>query len=94
MNHTFRKHGSILFLVILIFSMSFMHPEIAEEKTTSSPLKKIRVGYLTYQGYQEGEGNAPKSGYGYEYLQQIAYYAGWEYEYVNGSNMSSSSPNC
>ncbi len=57
MNHTFRKHGSILFLVILIFSMSFMHPEIAEAKTTSSPLKKIRVGHLTYQGYQEGEGN-------------------------------------
>lgn len=85
MNHTFRKHGSILFLVILIFSMSFMHPQITEAKTTSSPLKKVRVGYLTYQGYQEGEGNAPKSGYGYEYLQQIAYYAGWEYEYVNGS---------
>ena len=26
--------------------MSFMHPEIAEAKTTSSPLKKIRVGHL------------------------------------------------
>lgn len=48
-------------------------------------LKKVRVGYLIYQGYQEGEGDEPKSGYGYEYLQQIAYYAGWEYKYVNGS---------
>ncbi|MDD5804867.1 MAG: transporter substrate-binding domain-containing protein [Clostridia bacterium] len=38
-----------------------------------------------YSGYQEGEGDSPKSGYGYEYLQQIAYYAGWEYEYVNGT---------
>lgn len=85
MNHTFRKNGSILFLVILFFSMSFMHPQTTEAKTTASPLKKVRVGYLTYPGYQEGEGNAPKSGYGYEYLQQIAYYAGWEYEYVNGS---------
>jgi len=55
------------------------------EGFTTDELKKVRVGYLIYQGYQEGEGDAPKSGYGYEYLQQIAYYAGWEYEYVNGS---------
>ena len=33
-------------------------------------LKKVRVGYLIYEGYQEGEGDQPKSGYGYEYLQQ------------------------
>lgn len=44
---------------------------------------------LIYPGYQEGEGDAPKSGYGYEYLQQIAYYAGGEYEYVNGINKGS-----
>lgn len=47
--------------------------------------KTVRVGYLLYDGYQEGEGDEPKSGYGYEYLQQIAYYANWKYEYVNGS---------
>ena len=48
------------------------------DDTPGQRLKKVRVGYLIYPGYQEGEGNAPKSGYGYEYLQQIAYYAGWE----------------
>ncbi|MGN0400449.1 MAG: transporter substrate-binding domain-containing protein, partial [Blautia sp.] len=30
-------------------------------------------------------GDEPKSGYGYEYLQQVAYFSGWKYEYVNGS---------
>ena len=55
---------------------------IAQEK---GEYEKVRVGQLIYPGYQEGEGDAPKSGYGYEYLQQVAYYAGWEYEYVNGS---------
>lgn len=58
--------------------------ENSETKTRKNSLKKVRVGYLIYPGYQEGEGDAPKTGYGYEYLQQIAYYAGWEYEYVNG----------
>lgn len=58
--------------------------EETEAKSKKGSLKKVRVGYLIYPGYQEGEGDAPKTGYGYEYLQQIAYYAGWEYEYVNG----------
>ena len=46
----------------------------------------LRVGFddegYFMQGATEG---APKSGYGYEYLQQIAYYGGWEYEYVYAS---------
>lgn len=70
-----------LFLAILLFFMPCFQTQAADQK----PLKHVRVGYLIYPGYQEGEGDAPKSGYGYEYLQQIAYYAGWEYEYVNGS---------
>lgn len=78
-----------MFLIIFLaaFLAAFLLPMAAvrAEETEQQPLKKVRAGYLIYQGYQEGEGDAPKSGYGYEYLQQIAYYAGWEYEYVNGS---------
>ena len=33
------------------------------DDTPGQRLKKVRVGYLIYPGYQEGEGNAPKSGY-------------------------------
>lgn len=47
-------------------------------------LKTVRVGYTIFGGYQEGGEGDPKSGYGYEYLQQIAYFAGWKYEYVYG----------
>ena len=46
--------------------------------------KTVKVGYVLYQGYQEGREGEPKSGYGYEYLQQLAYYANWRYEYVYG----------
>ena len=72
-------------LLLVLLALSFMSIRAAETQTGDQPLKKVRVGYLIYPGYQEGEGDQPKSGYGYEYLQQIAYYAGWEYEYVNGS---------
>lgn len=75
------RAGAILVAAILTVTILFVPAFAAEAK----PLRKVRVGYLIYQGYQEGEGDAPKSGYGYEYLQQIAYYAGWEYEYINGS---------
>lgn len=78
-----RKAGIFLAAVIAAFLMPLTAVRAAE--TEQKPLRKVRAAYLIYQGYQEGEGDAPKTGYGYEYLQQIAYYAGWEYEYVNGS---------
>lgn len=74
-----------LIMAFLLFLLPFPHALAADTEASASSLKKVRVGYLIYPGYQEGEGDAPKSGYGYEYLQQIAYYAGWDYEYVNGS---------
>lgn len=79
------KTGLLLGVIILLSILSFVEVRAEEQQTGDTSLRKVRVGYLLYQGYQEGEGDAPKSGYGYEYLQQIAYYAGWEYEYVNGS---------
>lgn len=92
-----RKRGTIrtgmfLIMAVLLFILPVIDSKAAQTKVTETKstevkgntLKKVRVGYLIYPGYQEGEGEAPKSGYGYEYLQQIAYYAGWEYEYVNG----------
>ena len=80
-----RRYTMLLLMVILIFTLLPVNIQAADTAAQNRALKKVRVGYLIYPGYQEGEGDAPKSGYGYEYLQQVAYYAGWQYEYVNGS---------
>lgn len=76
-----------LCLVVFTVLITFVNTQAAQTDTDTenASLRKVRVGYLIYPGYQEGKEDEPKSGYGYEYLQQIAYYAGWEYEYVNGS---------
>ena len=74
----------LLFLAVFL-SVGISAVYASEEKGKTEEEKTVRVGYLLYDGYQEGEGDEPKSGYGYEYLQQIAYYANWKYEYVNGS---------
>ena len=45
----------------------------------------VRVGYYQRKNFQEGTSDGtPKSGYAYEYLQQIASYTGWNYEYIYG----------
>ncbi len=62
----------MLILAVLLLAA----PSLSAQAADSQPLKTVRVGCLIYPGYQEGEGDAPKSGCGYEYLQQIACYAG------------------
>ncbi len=48
--------------------------------------KVVRVGYYLHKTYQEGGYGELKSGYGYEYLQMLRNYTGWEYEYVYASS--------
>ena len=60
--------------------------------TISSPLlafgaaeeKVVRVGWYE-SAFHRTDQFGRKSGYGYEYQQRIAIYAGWTYEYVEGS---------
>lgn len=82
MNKKVKKLIKISILSMMAFFLFFLS---GVNVHATDSLKEVRVGYLIYPGYQEGEDDAPKSGYGYEYLQQIAYYAGWKYEYVNGN---------
>lgn len=76
----------ILALILtLVFSLGVTVAQGAEERAADRHyLKSVKVGYLLFDGYQKGRDGEPKSGYGYEYLQKVAYYAGWRYEYVYG----------
>lgn len=49
--------------------------------------KKIRVGYSNYEGFWERDEHIKDgySGYAYDYLNEIAQYTGWEYEFVCGT---------
>ena len=46
--------------------------------------KTVRVGWYE-SAFHRTDSFGRKSGYGYEYQQRLAVYAGWEYEYVEGS---------
>ncbi len=62
-----------------------MEQDMEQNANQNANQKTVRVAYLLAEGYQEGAAGRPKSGFGYEYYQQIAYYSGWKYEYVYGN---------
>ena len=47
--------------------------------------KTVRIGYLGYEGFITQTIDGDYSGYGVEFLNEIASYTGWEYEYVYGT---------
>lgn len=53
-----------------------------QSKTTQD---KIKVGYFGYDGFIEKDENSDYFGYGVDYLNEIANYTNWEYEYVYAS---------
>ncbi len=67
---------SLVCALALLLSLALPAPARAQEAQT------VRVGYMLHEGYQEGGPGQVKSGYGYEYLQMLRNYTGWEYEYV------------
>ena len=76
---------AFLLLTVLCFLITALTPSDAQAEASSNQPKKVKSGYVIYKGFQEGRGDEPKSGYGYEYLQQLAYYANWQYDYVYGN---------
>ncbi len=54
--------------------------------------ERVKVGYMLMDNFEEEEiavqGDKEivvRSGYGYDYLQMVRNYTGWEYEYINGT---------
>lgn len=75
------KYIVLTFLITFLFIMSKCN--VFAEETDDTV---VRVGYYENENFQEGASeDAVKSGYAYEYLQKIATYNGWRYEYVYGS---------
>lgn len=79
-NHTIRYQKPAVFF--LLFAMLIQFTGLFPVSVQAADDKVVRVGYFAFEGYhnQDEEGN--KSGYGYEYLQQMARYTGWTYEYT------------
>lgn len=68
---------SCLFFILGGFSFAQAAPE-TDDRT-------IKVGYYDYQNFLNVDGNGHYSGYIYEYLNAIAEYTGWKYQFIYGT---------
>ena len=48
----------------------------------SLPRRTIRVGFFAFEGYHMLSDHDVRSGYGYDFLQLLARYTNWKYEYI------------
>ena len=75
----FLQFFTVAAFCLLFFVLSF--PVNAEPKKEDEPDKIIRIGYSDYAGFIEAVDGTYR-GYGVEYLNEVAEYTGWKYEYV------------
>ena len=79
MKKTVKRTVSYFILFLLLFSAAPLCVRAAADES-----RMVRVGWYNSDHFQEGSGADQKSGYSYEYLQNVSNYTGWEYEYVSG----------
>lgn len=80
-----KARGFHLLLSICISVMLFGTFADAAEMEKVEEKNTIRVGYYEKDGYFEKQSNGELYGFGKEYLETIAAYTGWEYEFIEGS---------
>ncbi|MDD4851046.1 MAG: transporter substrate-binding domain-containing protein [Gemmiger sp.] len=68
-------------VVLALFMAVLLSPYALAEGDTPAPTV-IRVGYINYGGFIEQDKEGNYFGYGVEYLEKIAQYTGWQYEFV------------
>ena len=64
--------------IAALLCAALVGPAVAEE----SGIRIVRVGFFQSEGYHEQGQDGRLSGYGYEYLQNLRKYIGWDFEYV------------
>lgn len=74
----------LLSAVALFLAILLLAPLGALAQPAPTP-KRVRVGYFAFNSFHNTDDQGQRSGYGYEYLQEIAKYTDWEYEYVSGT---------
>ncbi len=71
---------SVLFLLGMVFTLGTARRVFAAEEG-----KTIRIAYFGNDGFIEENEDGSFSGYGVDYLNEIAKYTGWNYEFVHGT---------
>ena len=75
-----RKAKNAVAVILFFACMISLFPLPASAAAGSS--RTIRVGFFAFDGYHIQDKDGNRSGYGYDFLQLLARYGDWTYEYV------------
>jgi ABC-type amino acid transport substrate-binding protein len=70
------------FLALLILGLIIIANIVGTRVFAAHTQENIKVGFFLFPGYHIVDERGRKSGYGYEYLQYLRQYTGWNYTYV------------
>lgn len=74
---------AVLFLIfVCCLTPAAAYAEVISPEDSTPAVKVVRVAFPQMNGLSEVDEEGNYSGYTYEYLQEIAQYTGWEYEFV------------
>ncbi len=71
-------------LCIVLFLLCFSKIQVLGKEEVKEK-EVIRIGYVGYEGFLTQDIDGNYVGYGIEFLEEIATYTGWEYEFVYGT---------
>lgn len=69
-------------MLVIVWLLIGFFTETAAAAEKSDEGRTVRIGYIGYDGFITETADGSYKGYGVEYLEKIAEYTGWEYEYV------------
>lgn len=72
-------------IIIMALSLILCLLPISISSSAQPADNHVKVGYFNYDGFTMPDGDGGIEGYGADYLEEIASYTGWTYEYVPGS---------
>jgi signal transduction histidine kinase/ABC-type amino acid transport substrate-binding protein len=72
---------SVIFVLLFVFCANNVSVCVYGADGNSKA-KIIKVGFFEFPGYHEQDENGVRSGFGYDILQELCPYTGWEYEYI------------
>lgn len=76
-------------LTAVLAALCLIGPAATEHVDAREPVAAkgnvIRIGYIDYEGFITPQEDGSYAGYGVDYLNEIARYTGWSYEYVYDS---------
>lgn len=69
-------------MLLFLLAMCFLLPGGSAARATGQKGSVIRVGFPIQSGISYLDENGNRTGYLVDYLEQLSFYTGWEYEYV------------